>query len=93
MTRETIIQIWEAEGTKASGHTLNIREEREATCFIQTRGEVMAIGRISRLELRDTFISLRTAKDEHFIFAYEDVMGFKLSSPSAPKDRPAGFGR
>jgi hypothetical protein len=93
MTREMIVQIWEAEGAKLSGHAVNIREEREATCFIQSPGEVMAVARITKLDLRDGFLTLQTAKDERFVFAYEDVLGFKLSSPSTPKDRPAGFGR
>ncbi len=93
MTRDMIIQIWEAEGAKLSGQAVNIREEREATCFIQSPGEVMAVGRVTKLDLREGFLSLQTAKDERFVFAYEDVLGFKLSSPSTPKDRPAGFGR
>ena len=93
MTREMIVQIWEAEGAKLSGHAVNVGEEREATCFIQTHGEVMSISRITKLELRDGFISLQTAKDEHIIFGYDAVLGFKLSTPATPKDRPAGFGR
>jgi hypothetical protein len=93
MTREIIVQIWEAEGAKVSGHNVAIREEREATCFVATHGEVMSIGKITKMELRDGFVALQTAKDERFIFAYEDILGFKLASPSAPKDRAAGFGR
>lgn len=91
MTREMIVQIWEAEGAKLSGHVVNVRDEREASCFIQTQGEVMSIARITKLDLADGFISLQTAKDEHFIFPYEAVLGFKLSTTAAPKDRPAGF--
>jgi hypothetical protein len=91
MTRETIVQIWEAEGAKLSGHAITVLEEREATCFIETQGEVMSVGRLTKLELRDGFIALQTAKDERYVFAYEDILGFKLASPTAPKDRPAGF--
>jgi len=93
MTRETIVQIWESEGSKLAGQTITIREEREATCFVETPGEVMTIGRLTKIDLRDGFIALQTAKDERFVFAYEDILGFKLASPAAPKDRPAGFGR
>lgn len=93
MTREMIVQVWEAEGAKFSGQGVTIREEREATCFIQSSGEVMTIARITKMELRDGFLSLQTAKDERYVFAYEDVLGFKLSSPSMSKERPAGFGR
>jgi hypothetical protein len=93
MTRDMIVQIWEAEGSKLAGQSVNIREDREATCFIQTHGEVMSISRITKLDLRDGCLALQTAKDERFVFAYEDILGFKLSSVSTPKDRPAGFGR
>jgi hypothetical protein len=94
MTREMIVQIWESEGSKLSGNTLAIREEREATCFIETKGELMGISRVTKLELSDGFVSIGTAKDERYVFAYGDILGFKLSSPTTPnKDRPAGFGR
>lgn len=91
MTRDIIAQIWEAEGAKLSGHTLAIREEREATCFVSTPGEVMSVAKVTKVELRDGFVVLQTAKDERFVFVYEDVLGFKLAAPSAPKERPAGF--
>ena len=94
MTRETIVQIWESEGIKPTGHTIVIRDDREASCFIETKGELMTVGRVSKLELRDTFIAITTAKDERFIFVYEDVLGFKLGGQGEKRDRPtAGFGR
>lgn len=94
MTRETIVQIWESEGIKPAGHTIAIRDDREATCFIETKGELMSVARVAKLELRDSFIAIVTAKDERFVFAYEDVLGFKLASPTEKRDRPtAGFGR
>ena len=94
MTRDTIVQLWEAEGAKVSGHSVNIREDREATCFVQTSGDIMSVARITKLDLRDTFIAIQTAKDERFVFAYEHILGFKLASTAVAKDRPpAGFGR
>ena len=94
MTRETIVQIWESEGIKPTGHTIAIRDDREASCFIETKGELMTVTRVSKLELRDTFIAITTAKDERFIFVYEDVLGFKLGGQNEKRDRPtAGFGR
>ncbi len=91
MTRDMIVQLWEGEGAKLAGQGIAIREEREATCFISTHGELMAIAKLTRLELKETYLVLQTAKDERFVFAYGDVLGFKLASPAAPKDRPAGF--
>ena len=43
-----------------------------------------------KIDLRDNFLSMQTAKDERFIFAYEDVLGFKLGG-NQNKDRTAGF--
>src|SRR3954453_19216265 len=93
MTRGTIVQIWEAGGVRPTGNTITVRDYREATCFIETKGELMTVSRVTRLELHDGFIALGIAKDERYIFVYEDVLGFKLSGAAAPKDRAAGFGR
>ena len=43
MTREIIISILEGEGVEGKGGAFKIGEEREATCFISTPGELMAI--------------------------------------------------
>ena len=92
MTREIIVSILEGEGAEGRGGSFKLGEEREATCFISTPGELMAVARIVRVELKDKFVTLQTAKDERFIFAYEDVLGFKLASPATHlKDRTAGF--
>lgn len=92
MTRETIVSILESEGAQSSGGAVSLREDREATCFISTPGEVLHVARIVRLELKDKFVTLQTAKEERFVFSYEDVLGFKLTSQAAhPKDRAAGF--
>lgn len=93
MTREIITSILEGEGAEGKGGTFKIREEREATCFISTPGDLFAVARLVRVELKDQYVVLATAKDEHFTFAYEDVLGFKLSPPSQAKDRSAGFSR
>ena len=93
MTREMIVQLWESEGVRPAGNTITIREEREATCFIESKGELMTVARVVKLELKEGFIALATAKDERFVFAYDVILGFKLSSPAAPKERAAGFGR
>lgn len=93
MTREMIVQIWESEGVKPTGDTITVRDDREATCFVETKGELLAVSRVIRLDLRDGFIALGTAKDERFVFAYEDILGFKLAGPATPRDRPTGFAR
>lgn len=91
MTREIIVSILEGEGAEGKGGTFKIGEEREATCFVSAPGELMAIGRVVRVELKDQYLALATAKDERFAFAYQDVLGFKLAAPAQHKERSAGF--
>ena len=93
MTREIIVSILEAEGAQGSGGALLIREDREATAFISTPGDLLHVARIIRVELKDKFMTLQTAKDERFAFAYEDVLGFKLTAAATHKERSAGFSR
>jgi|SRR5688572_15102973 hypothetical protein len=92
MTREIITNILEGEGAEGRGGSFKIREEREATCFISAPGELMGIARVVRVELKEHYVSLATAKDERYAFAYEDVLGFKLAAPAQGKERSAaGF--
>jgi hypothetical protein len=94
MTREIIASILEGEGAQSSGGALVVREDREATCFVATPGEVLHVARIVRVELKDKHLTLQTAKDERFAFTYDSVLGFKLAASSShPKDRAAGFSR
>jgi hypothetical protein len=93
MTREIIVSILEGEGAEMRGGAFKIGEDREATCFISTPGELLAVGRVVRIELKDHYVALANAKDEHFAFAYEHVLGFKLTTPAQSKERSAGFGR
>lgn len=90
MTREIIMNILETEGAKGGGNVFSIREDREATCFVSAPGDLLQIPRIVKVDLKEKFLSLQTAKDERYIFAYEDVLGFKLAAQST-KDRAAGF--
>jgi hypothetical protein len=90
MTRDIIVQILESEGAKGGANGFTIREDREATCFVSAPGDLLQIPRILKIELKEKFLSLQNNKDERFIFAYEDVLGFKLSAV-ATKERAAGF--
>jgi hypothetical protein len=102
MTREIIASILEGKRAEGKGGAYKVGEEREATyfgeereatCFVATSGETLAVGRVTKVELKDHYVSLSTAKDERFAFAYEAVLGFKLAAPSQSKERSAGFGR
>ncbi len=83
MTREIITSILEGEGAEGSGGSFKIREEREATCFISAPGELMAIGRVVRVELKEHYVTLSTAKDERFAFAYRRRAGLQAGRARA----------
>jgi len=91
MTREIIVSILEGEGAEGKAGSYKIGEEREATCFISAPGELLGIARVVRVELKESYVSLSTAKDERFTFAYADVLGFKLAAAAQHKERSAGF--
>ncbi|HVR61532.1 MAG TPA: hypothetical protein VMU50_06515 [Polyangia bacterium] len=93
MTREIIVQVLESEGMKSTSGSFVVREDRDATCFVSTPGDVLPVMRIVKIELRDKSLALETAKDERFHFAYDVVLGFRFVATSTPKDRHAGFGR
>jgi hypothetical protein len=93
MTREIIVSILESEGAETKGSVLSFREDREVTCFVSSPGELLNVARIVRVDLKDKFVSLQTAKDEHYVFAYEDILGFKVGTSTVMKDRSAGFSR
>ena len=91
MTRDIIVQILESEGAKGGANGFVLREDREATCFVSAPGDLFSIPRVVKIDLKEKFLSLQTARDERFLFAYEDVLGFKVTG-TATKDRTAGFG-
>lgn len=91
MTRDIVVQILESEGAKAGANGFGLREDREASCFVSAPGDLLQIPRVVKIELKEKFLVLQTAKDERFLFAYEDVLGFKVAATST-KDRTAGFG-
>ncbi len=91
MTRDIIVQILESEGAKGGANGFVLREDREASCFVSAPGDLLQIPRVVKIELKEKFLALQTAKEERFLFAYEDVLGFKVTVTST-KDRTAGFG-
>ena len=93
MTREIILSILESEGADAKGGTLTFREDREVTAFVSAPGEILNVARVVRVDLKDKYVTLQTAKDERFAFPYEAILGFKFATATNVKDRSAGFSR
>ena len=84
----------ESEGLKGGAQGYTIPEDREATCLVSAPGDVFPVARLVKVELREKYLFLRTAKNEHLYFAYEDVLGLRLAAPTAAqRERAAGFSR
>jgi hypothetical protein len=90
-----MVAALEAEGLRAqSGQSYTIPEEREATCLISAPGDILSVVKVVQADLREKYLYLQTFKDEHFFFAYEDVLGLRLlGKASSAKERSAGFSR
>ena len=93
MTREILALALESEGLQAGNQGYAVPENREATVFVASPGDVFPIERVSRIELREKLVLLENAKRERFYFAYEDVLGVRMLATAAARDRAAGFGR
>lgn len=93
MTREIIALALEAEGFKGGSQGFQVSEDREATCYVSTPGDVLTIGKVVRFDLRDKCLLLQTGREERFYFAYEDVLGLRFSVVAQNKERAPGFGR
>jgi hypothetical protein len=93
MTREIIALALEAEGLKVGAQGVAVPDEREGTFFVGAPGDIMHVSKVVKLELREKYVALQTAKDERYFFAYEDVLGFRLAGVASAKERSAGFSR
>jgi hypothetical protein len=93
MTREIIAAALESEGLKPAGQSFSIPEDREAACLVSAPGDVLSVSKVVVADLREKYLYLKTSKDEHYFFAYEDVLGLRLVGKSSAKERSAGFSR
>lgn len=93
MTREILAQALAAEGLESASQGYVIPENREATLYVSSPGDVMPVDRVVRIDLRDKLVLLENVKRERFFFAYENVLGLRLLAPASTRERVAGFGR
>ena len=67
--------------------------DREGTFLISTPGDVFSVSKVVLADLKEKYLSLQTSKDEHYFFAYEDVLGVRILGKGSAKHGSAGFGR
>lgn len=93
MTKDTLLLALEAERLKTSGENITVPEERDATFIVGGPSEMIQIGKVVRIEARDSVLCLETAKGERFWFTYDLVLGLQLRSAKSAKEQGAGFAR
>jgi hypothetical protein len=93
MTKETLLAALEAEKIKAGTDGVSVPEERDATFMVAGHGETIQVGRVVRIETRDSAVCFETAKGERYWFTYDLVLGLRLRSHRVPKELPTGFGK
>ena len=93
MTREILAQALEAEGLQAGNQGYAVPENREATFYVASPGDLFPIERVSRVELREKLILLENVKHERFYFSYDDVIGLRVLASASARERAPGFGR
>ena len=93
MTKETLLFALDAERLKASGESITVPEDRDATFIVGGPGETIQIGKVVRIEPRSSALCLETAKGERFWFSYDLVLGLQLRSAKSAKEQSAGFSR
>jgi hypothetical protein len=93
MTKETLLYALEAEGLKAGKDGLAIPEDRDASFIVACPGETIQVGKVIKMELRESALCLETTKGERFWFTYDLLLGMRIRAAEDTKDRGAGFSR
>jgi hypothetical protein len=92
MTKETLLVTLEAERLKPGNDGIAVPEDRDATFLVSAPGETIQVGRVVRVELRDTSLCLETSKGERYWFTYDLVLGVRLRNAKLSKENTTGFG-
>jgi hypothetical protein len=93
MTKETLLSSLEAERLKLGTDGINVPEDRDATFIVAGPGETIQVGKVVKIEARDTSLCLETAKGERYWFTYDLVLGVRFRSAKLAKESTTGFGR
>jgi hypothetical protein len=56
-------------------------------------GETIQVGKVIKIELRDSAICLETTKGERFWFTYDLLLGMRVRAAKDTKDHGPGFSK
>jgi hypothetical protein len=93
MTKETLLLALEAERLKLGSDGIVVPEDRDATFIVACPGETIQIGKVVRIDPRDSSLCLETSKAERYWFTYDLVLGVRIRPAQTAKEHMTGFGR
>ena len=94
MTKETLLYAIEAERLKpGSDGVVAIPDARDATFMVAGSGETIQVGKVVKIELRESVLCLETAKGEHYWFTYDLLLGLRLTTAQTTKEHATGFSK
>ncbi len=93
MTKETLLYALGAEGLKVASDAVAIPDDRDASFLVSGPGETIQVGKVVKIELRDSALCLETTKAERFWFTYDLLLGLRIRAAQDTKDHGAGFSR
>ena len=93
MTKETLLFALGAEGLKPGSEGVFIPDERDASFIVAGPGETIQVGKVIKIELRDSAICLETTKGERFWFTYDLLLGMRVRAVKDTKDHGPGFSK
>ena len=93
MTKETLLAALEAERLPPGNDGIVVPEDRDATFLVSAPGETIQVGRVVKIEARDTSLCLETSKSERYWFTYDLILGLRLRNAKPAKEFAPGFGR
>jgi hypothetical protein len=93
MTKDTLLLALGAERLEIVKDSITVPEERDATFIVAGSGETIQVGKVVKIELRESALCLETAKGERFWITYDLVLGLQLRSAKTASGQGAGFTR
>ena len=93
MTKDTLLLALGAEQLANVGNSIAVPEERDATLIVAGSGETIQVGKVVKIEPRDSVLCVETAKGERFWLTYDLVLGLQLRSAKTSNGHGAGFAR
>jgi hypothetical protein len=93
MTKETLLFAFQNERLKVATDCFTVPEDRDATFMVAGTGETIQIGKVVKIEMRESALCLETGKGERYWFSYDLILGVRLRSAQNAKDHTTGFTR